>query len=285
MSKYLPATLGIAAMLIASTSLAQARGELEKSSIKAATDCVTAAAVNNPNITTLYRENRLNEVTDWIVLQSSACDNQLTAMRLLHDRLYGAGTGRTFLLGDYLADLPRAVGERIGGEVAKRLASESGDDALKGYAMQPGSKELGKIQTRPSFRPAKPEPVEKYTSLECVPVQATDTDRRDPIYKITVNMSFDDNGKPEEMNVSHYATSGVSYNRADQYTRSDLTQTPGKTDYYWTGTWIKNSAVTMKGNLMRSTANKWTYSEQQFKYGRPEFAMFSVCHAVESELG
>jgi len=56
----------------------------------------------------------------------SACENQLTAMRLLYDRLYGAGTGRIFLLlGDYLADLPRAVG----GEVAKRIGSESGDDA------------------------------------------------------------------------------------------------------------------------------------------------------------
>jgi hypothetical protein len=113
MSKYLPATLGIAAMLIASTSLAQGRSELEISSIKAASDCVAAAALNNPNITTLYRENRLNEVTNWIVLKSSACDNPLTAMRLLHDRLYGAGTGRTFLRGDYLADLPRAVGERL----------------------------------------------------------------------------------------------------------------------------------------------------------------------------
>src|ERR1700730_8375762 len=120
MSKYLTATLGIAAMLLASTSLAQGRSELEKSSIKAATDCVAAAALKNPNITTLYREDRLDEVTDWIVLQSSACDNPLRAMRLLHDRLYGQGTGRTFLRGDYLADLPRAVRERIRVEVARR---------------------------------------------------------------------------------------------------------------------------------------------------------------------
>ena len=48
MSKYIPATLAIAAMLLASTSLAQGRGELEKSSIKAATDCVAAAALNKP---------------------------------------------------------------------------------------------------------------------------------------------------------------------------------------------------------------------------------------------
>jgi hypothetical protein len=284
MSKFLPATFGIAAMLIASTSLAQARSEVEKSTIKAATDCVAAAALNNSNITTLYREDRLDEVTNWIVLKSSACDNQLTAMRLLHDRLYGQGTGRTFLRGDYLADLPRAVGERIAVEVEKRTASESKNDALKGYAMPYGSKELNVPRSPPkSFHPRRPEPVEKYTSLECVPVQATDTDRRDPIYKISVNISFDDNWQPEEMSVSHYATSGTSYSRADQYTRSDLTQTPGKTDYYWTGTWIKNSAVTMKGNLVRSTTNKWTYSERQFKYGRQEYIMSSICHTVEPE--
>jgi hypothetical protein len=114
MSKYLPATLGIAVMLIASTAaVAKERSALESASVKAATDCVAAAAVNNLNITTLYRENRLNEVTDWIVLRSSACENPLRAMRLLHDRLYGQGTGQVFLRGDYLADLPRAVGERI----------------------------------------------------------------------------------------------------------------------------------------------------------------------------
>jgi hypothetical protein len=272
-------------MLIASTALAKDRSPLESASVKAATDCVAAAALKDRNIVSLYRENRLKEVTNRIVLQSSDCDSPLTAMRLLHDRLYGAGTGRTFLLGDYLADLPRAVGERIGGEVAKRIASESGNEALKGYALRNRLEDDGTIRTRPSFRPAAPEPLEKYTSLECVPVQATDKDRRDPIYKITVNISFDDNGNPEEMSVSHYATSGASYDRADQYMRSDLTQTPGKTDYYWTGTWTKNSAVTMRGNLRRSTTNKWTYSEQQYKYGRPEFAMFSVCHLIDSEVG
>ena len=74
MSKYLPATLGMAAILLASTALAKER-RLEKSSIKAATDCVAKAALNNPNITKLYREDRLDEVTNWIVLKSSACEN------------------------------------------------------------------------------------------------------------------------------------------------------------------------------------------------------------------
>src|SRR6185503_19436384 len=98
MSK-IPATLAIVAMLLASTSLAQGRGEQEKSSIKDASDCVAAAALNNPNISTLYQEDRLKEVTDWIVLHSDACDDALRRMRQLHDRIYGEGTGRSFLRG------------------------------------------------------------------------------------------------------------------------------------------------------------------------------------------
>ena len=92
-------------------------------------------------------------------------------MRLLHDRLYGAGTGRTFLLGDYLADLPRAVAERIRGEVAKRIATEYGDDALKGYAMRNGSEDEDIVPPRPSFRPALPEP----SLAACESSSATDT--------------------------------------------------------------------------------------------------------------
>jgi hypothetical protein len=126
MPKYLAAAFGIAALLIASTALAKERSELEKLTIKAATDCVAAAALNNSDITRLYQEDRVKEVTDWIVLKSSACDNSLRAMRLLHDRLYGEGTGRQFLLGAYLADLPRAVRERIRDDVEKRIGSETG---------------------------------------------------------------------------------------------------------------------------------------------------------------
>ena len=145
MSKIL-ATLAIAAMLLASTSLAQGRGELEKSSIKAASDCVAAAALNNPNIIRLYREDRLKEVTDWIVLKSDACDNPLRAMRLFHDRLYGEGTGRTFLRGAYLTDLPRAVRERIGDEVEKRIALEV--DETVGSRSSPNGGQLNGQQRR-----------------------------------------------------------------------------------------------------------------------------------------
>jgi hypothetical protein len=159
----------------------------------------------------------------------------------------------------------------------KHMAADSRDDPLKSYATP-------FARSGSAFRPKKPQPLEKYTVLECVPVQATEhTDRRDRIYKIVVNISFDNNWRPEDMSVLHYAVSGTAYNRADQYTRSDLTQIPGRIDYSWTGTWIKNLAVTMRGHLMRSTANKWTYSEQQFKDGREDYSMYSVCHTVEAE--
>jgi uncharacterized protein YgiM (DUF1202 family) len=113
MRTYWQTTLALSLAVLAASPAFAARGQMEKASIKAASDCVAKAALNNPNIETLYRENRLKEVTDWIVLKSNACENSLRAMRLLHDEIYGEGKGQAFLYGDYLADLPRAVRERI----------------------------------------------------------------------------------------------------------------------------------------------------------------------------
>ena len=44
-------------------------------------------------------------------------------MRLLHNRLYGPGTGQKYLYGDYLADLPHAVRERIKKEIEGSYAT------------------------------------------------------------------------------------------------------------------------------------------------------------------
>jgi uncharacterized protein YgiM (DUF1202 family) len=122
---------------------------------------VAGAALNNSEITTLYRENRLREVTNWIVLRSSACDNPLNAMRLLHDRIYGQGTGKAFLRGDYLDDLPRAVGERIKVEVLRRIVQNS-PEIRSGNARIPdgGGTTL--------------QPISKGTELKVVRVKAND---------------------------------------------------------------------------------------------------------------
>jgi hypothetical protein len=51
----------------------------------------------------------------------------LRAMRLLHDEIYGDGTGRRFLRGAYLKDLPRAVRERISDKMESRMAGTTPD--------------------------------------------------------------------------------------------------------------------------------------------------------------
>jgi len=51
MREYLPVAIGIAAMLLAGPVLAKKRSPLEAATVKAASDCVAAAALNNPKIT------------------------------------------------------------------------------------------------------------------------------------------------------------------------------------------------------------------------------------------
>ena len=62
MSKYDSAKLGIGVMLIASTASATGEASWRQ---QAANRLCGAAALNNSEITTLYRESRLNEVMKW----------------------------------------------------------------------------------------------------------------------------------------------------------------------------------------------------------------------------
>jgi len=134
-----------------------------------------------------------------------------------------------------------------------------------------------------AFSAAKPVPLEKYTSLECAVVKEKPPSRhdRDPVYKIVVSLTLDDSGNVENLVVVHHTRSGETYNRDDQYVNSNLRQTPGKTDYYWTGTRAEHRSLTMRGNLWRSRDNKWHYSEELFKSGRLQYSMLSACHIDE----
>jgi hypothetical protein len=108
----LPHIIGIAGMLFIGSALAGS--PQEEATVKAASDCVAATALNHLKISELHQQDKVKSITDWIVLKSGICDNQLASMR--------------YILGSYFADLPRAVDERIRIEVAKRIASQSGDD-------------------------------------------------------------------------------------------------------------------------------------------------------------
>ena len=116
------------------------------------------------------------------------------------------------------------------------------------------------VYAQSSFQAPRPEPLESYYPLECVLVKETSVDRHDPIYKISVRLTLDDDRNVEDLIVIHHARSGATYNRADQYIDSKLSQTPGKTEWYWTGAWKKRPSVLLRGTLLRTTTNKWTYS-------------------------
>ena len=126
----------------------------------------------------------------------------------------------------------------------------------------------------------KDQPLPKKVFLECGIVQTTEGYKKDedPSYKITIDLTLDDSRNPTGLTVTHVSASGKSYIRDEQYSDSTLTNTPGKTEYFWSGKMAKNKSYTMKGTLVRTVDNKWYYTEQQFRNGKQSFAMRSACH-------
>jgi hypothetical protein len=138
------------------------------------------------------------------------------------------------------------------------------------------------------FRPgAQIEPLPTDVFLECAILQTTEGSNKkdeDPIYKIVINLTLDDRRNPTGLTVTHVSASGKSYIRDEQYTDSILRNTPGKTEYFWTGKMRENPSYTMKGTLVRTVENNWYYTEQQFRNRKRTFAMKSACHInVEGE--
>jgi hypothetical protein len=121
-------------------------------------------------------------------------------------------------------------------------------------------------------------------NLECAVVKTTEGYKKDddPIYKIMVELLHDDH-TPMSLRVMHVAASGAVYDRDGQYRQTNLTNTPGRLEYSWTGTMAKNRAYTMRGSLWRNTGNNWFYSEMQFKGGVMAYGMLSRCRVVEAD--
>jgi hypothetical protein len=74
--------------------------------VQRATDCILRQVAANPRSRS---DLRPGEINDLIVDSVAACREPLRAMIRVHDRLYGDGTGESFLLGPYLDVLPAAV--------------------------------------------------------------------------------------------------------------------------------------------------------------------------------
>jgi hypothetical protein len=134
------------------------------------------------------------------------------------------------------------------------------------------------VAANAAFQPQKEVPLGEYVSLECVIVKTSDHSRdADPIYKINVDLALTPRATPTSLVVEHVSANGRHYSRDEQYTRSNLTFTPGRIEYYWNGTMVRNSAYTMRGALWRTTGG-WFYSEDQYRGGTKSFSMVSKCH-------
>ena len=132
-------------------------------------------------------------------------------------------------------------------------------------------------EAQSSFKPVEVQPLGRFTALECVVVKQTDDDDDDPIYKISVQLTLNDQAKATDLVVVHHARSGRRYNRADQYVNASLQQTSGKTEYIWSGQWTKRMTKRMRGTLVRTADGRWLYSEAVSENGRLEYEMLSTC--------
>jgi hypothetical protein len=133
---------------------------------------------------------------------------------------------------------------------------------------------------------AKPLLIFHSANLECAITRTSEGYKRDadPIYKIVVSVSVseDGTGTPTSMTVSHVSAGGEWYTRDKQYTKSNLSHTRGKVEYFWTGTMVRNSAITMRGTLWENS-DGWFYSEKQLQGSAVSFWMISRCHEQEGE--
>jgi hypothetical protein len=85
------------------------------------------------------------------------------------------------------------------------------------------------VAANAAFEPQKEAPLGEYVSLECVIVKTSNRSRdADPIYKINVDLELTPRATPTSLVVEHVSANGRRYSRDEQYTRSNLTFTPGR---------------------------------------------------------
>jgi hypothetical protein len=78
--------------------------------VERATECILQRVAGDPK----YKSGmRASEINSLIVDSIAACRRPVQEMIDAHDRLYGIGSGRAFLLGPYLDVLPAAVVRQV----------------------------------------------------------------------------------------------------------------------------------------------------------------------------
>jgi hypothetical protein len=111
-----------------------ARGELSHArkwktllpSVRATTECMARGIVASPVALGHARQGNWLEA---VKAMQADCAEVGRALVAEHDRLYGPGTGRSFVEGPYASDLPRALKARIGAKVDQAAESMNVEEA------------------------------------------------------------------------------------------------------------------------------------------------------------
>src|SRR4051812_11987528 len=99
--------------------------------VRATTDCIARGIAESPPALWHARQENWLEA---IKTMEADCSEVGHAMVAEHDRLYGPGTGRTFVGGAYATDLPRALKARIGREIERAPPSLAGGEQAPAVA-------------------------------------------------------------------------------------------------------------------------------------------------------
>ena len=111
-------------------------------------------------------------------------------------------------------------------------------------------------------------------ALECGAAKSTPPDNDpDPIYKTKIAVT--DQG----MYVVHYAASGETYIRNEQY--RDLRFWGQEKSDNWSGVSVKRPDLTMVGTIRMDKGDQWVeYTEKLFRSGKLETTIVSVCRPI-----
>jgi hypothetical protein len=150
---------------------------------------------------------------------------------------------------------------------------------LCGSLLMSGGMAHAQLRRNPDIKP------NDYIQLECAPVRISPREKdTDAVFKINVNLEFNDFADLESFHVGHTTINGNFYVRSDQYNQTALDQpVPFKSRWSWRGVWKKNANVAMVGDVTRNVNGTWSYTETLFQYGRVGMVMESRCHTVERD--
>ena len=132
-----------------------------------------------------------------------------------------------------------------------------------------------------AFNAAPPKPAFDATAgayLECAIVRLMPASAagRDPVYKVNINLTYDQNRMFQSLDVSHTLVSGRSVDRSQQYTDGTTwTSMPKTYDWFWQG---KRGTSRMLGHLYHNERDGWMYVEDLFESGRYTMQSVADCH-------